>query len=131
MGGGRKAKVGLHGGGSIAAEPGVSVAVTVKDVQVKGGLSPAEVQKALEGGLAKLTQCCQDAAKAGLKLPGEITVTFSIGTDGKITGEPKVTLAAPHQSLGKCLAAALKGIQFPQPQQAAVPLTVTLGLTGK
>ncbi|MGA9756708.1 MAG: VIT domain-containing protein [Desulfobaccales bacterium] len=129
MGGGRKAKVGPHGGGSTAAEPGVSV--TVKDVQVKGGLTPAAVQKALEDELAKLTQCCQDAAKAGLKLPAEITVTFTIGTDGKITEEPKVTLAAPQKSLEKCLATALQGIQFPQPQPAAVPVTVTLSLTGK
>ena len=105
--------------------------VTVKDVQVKGNLTPAAVQKALEDELAKLTQCCQDAAKAGLKLPAEITLTFTIGLDGKITGTPKVSLTAPQKSLRNCLAAALKGIQFPQPQAAAVPVTVTLSLTGK
>ena len=132
MGGGRKPKTGPHGGGTVPAEPMVSqVSVTVKDVQVKGNLTPAAVQKALEGELAKLTQCCQDAAKAGLKLPAELTVTFTIGLDGKITGTPKVTLAAPQKSLENCLAAALKGIQFPQPQQAAVPVTVTLSLTQK
>jgi hypothetical protein len=107
------------------------VTVTVKDVQVKGNLTPAAVQKALEDELAKLTQCCQDAAKAGLKLPAEITLAFTIGLDGKITGTPKVTLAAPQKSLENCLAAALKGIQFPQPQPAPVPVTVTLSLTGK
>jgi hypothetical protein len=66
-----------------------------------------------------------------VKLPAELTVTFTIGLDGKITGTPKVTLTAPHQSLEACLAAALKGIQFPQPQPAPVPVTVTLRLTGK
>jgi hypothetical protein len=107
------------------------VSVTLKDVQVKGGLTPAAVQKALEDELAKLTQCCQDAVTAGLKLPAELAVTFTIGLDGKITGTPKVTLKAPPKSLGNCLAEALKGMQFPQPQQAAVSVTVTLSLTDK
>ena len=91
MTGGRKAKTGPHGGGSGTVETGVSVTVTVKDVQVKGNLTPAAVQKALEDELAKLTQCCQDGVKAGLKLPAELTLTFTIGLDGKITGTPKVT----------------------------------------
>ena len=129
MGGGRKLKTGPHGGGAVPAETGVSV--TVKDVQVKGSLTPAAVQKALEDELATLTQCCQDAAKAGLKLPAELTVTFTIGLDGRIAGTPKVTLTAPPKSLENCLAAALKGIQFPQPQKATVPVTVTLSLTEK
>ena len=133
MGGGRKAKVGPHGGGAAPGETvaATGVTVTVKDVQVKGNLTPAAVQKALEDELAKLTQCCQDAAKAGLKLPAELTLTFTIGLDGKIAGTPKVTLTAPQKSLEDCLAAALKGILFPQPQAAAVPVTVTLSLTAK
>jgi Ca-activated chloride channel family protein len=129
MAGGRKLKTGPHGGGRVAAEPVVSV--TVKDVQVKDGLTPAAVQKALEDELAKLTQCCQDAVKAGLKLPAELTLTFTIGLDGKITGPPKVTPAATPKNLKNCLAAALKGIQFPQPQPKAAPVTVTLSLTEK
>jgi len=132
MGGGRKAKTGPHGSGAVPAEPEVSkVSVTVKDVQVKGNLTPAAVRKALEDELAKLTPCCQDAAQAGLKLPAEITLTFTIGLDGKSAGIPKITLAAPQKSLENCLAAALKGIQFPQPQTAPVPVTVTLSLTEK
>ena len=132
MAGGRKPKTGAHGGGTVPAEPMVSkVSLTVKDVRVKGGLTPAAVQKALEDELAKLTQCCQDAAKAGVKLPAELTLTFTIGLDGRIAGTPKVTLTAPQPSLENCLAAALKGIQFPQPQQGTVPVTVTLSLTEK
>ena len=77
------------------------MSVTVKDVQVKGELTPAAVQKALEDELAKLTQCCQDAAKAGVKLPAELTLTFTIGLDGKIVGTPKVTLTAPQPEPGK------------------------------
>jgi Ca-activated chloride channel homolog len=132
MGGGRKLKTGPHGSGTVPAEPvAPKVSVTVKDVLVKGELTPAAVQKALEDELAKLTQCCQDAAKAGVKLPAELTLTFTIGLDGRITGTPKVILTARQPSLENCLVAALKGIQFPSPQKAAVPVTVTLSLTGK
>jgi len=131
MGGGRKPKAGPHAGGTGTAEPAVlKVTVSVKDVKVKGGLTPAAVRQALEGEVAKLTQCCQDAAKAGLKLPAELTVTFKIGLDGKITGSANITPKATLQSLKDCLAAALKGIQFPQPQKAAVAVTVTLSLSG-
>jgi Ca-activated chloride channel homolog len=132
MGGVRKPKTGPHGGGSVPAEPvAPKVSVTVQNVQVKGGLAPAVVQKALEDELVKLTQCCQDAVKAGLKLPAELTVTFTIGLDGKITGAPKVSLAATHKTLKNCLAESLKGIQFPQTHKAAVPVTLTLSLTEK
>jgi len=129
MGGRRKPQTGSPGSGMILKEPKVSV--TVKKVQVKGDLTPAAVQKALEGELAKLTQCCQDAAKAGAKLPAKITLTFTIGLDGRITGTPKVTLTAPQKSLENCLALALKGVQFPQPKKATVPVTVILSLTVK
>jgi Ca-activated chloride channel family protein len=129
MGGGRKPKTGPHAGGPVTAEPKVSV--TVKDVRVQGGLTPAAVRKALEDELAKLTQCCQDAAQAGLQLPAELTLTFTIGLNGKITGAPTVTPAATPKSLKNCLASALKGIPFPQPQPAAAPVTVTLSLTEK
>ena len=132
MGGGSAAKPGPQGSGTVPAAPAApQVSMTVKDIQVKGNLTPAAVQKALEDELAKLTQCCQEAAKAGLKLPDEITLTFTIGLDGKSTGTPKVSLTAPHKSLENCLAAALKGIQFPKPQKAPVPVTVTLSLTEK
>ena len=131
MGGGRKPMTGPHGGGTVPGKPGApQVSVTIKDIQVKGNLTPAAVQRVLEAELAKLTQCCQDAAKAGLRLPAEITLTFTIGLDGKSAGTPKVTLTTPQKSLENCLAAALKGIQFPQPQPAPVPVTVTLSLTG-
>jgi len=132
MGGGRTPQPSSPGSGAVPPAPAApQVSVTVKDIQVKGNLTPDAVQKALEDELAKLTQCCQDAANAGLKLPAEITLTFTIGLDGKSTGTPKITLRAPRPSLDKCLAAALKGIQFPKPQAAPVPVTVTLSLTGK
>jgi Ca-activated chloride channel homolog len=128
-GGAAKPKTGPHGGGPVTAAPVVSV--TIKDIKVKGGLTPDAVQKALEDELAKLTQCGQDAAQAGLKLPADLTLTFAIGRDGKIVGTPKLVTKGTPKGLQDCLAAALKGIQFPPPQKAAAPVTVTLSLTEK
>jgi Ca-activated chloride channel homolog len=123
----RKPKTGPHGGSSATAAKVVSV--TIKDLKVKGGLPPEAVQKALEDELAKLTQCGQDAAKAGLQLPADLTLTFAIGRDGKIVGTPKLVTKGAPKGLQDCLAAALKGIQFPPPQKVAAPVTVTLSLT--
>ena len=132
MGGGRKPKGGPHAGGPGTAEPAApKVSVTVKDVKVKGGLTRVAVQQALEGEMAKLTQCCQDAAKAGVKLPLELTVSFTIGLDGKIIGASKITPKATLKSLKDCLVAGFMGIQFPQPQKAVAAVTVTLSLTGR
>jgi Ca-activated chloride channel family protein len=134
---GRKIKTGHRGeeaataeaGGSVTAE--AKVKLTIREVRVKESQAAAAVQKALEAELPKLARCCQEAAKTGAKLPAAITVTFTIGLDGKIIGDPKFTMTVKQKSLENCLAAALKGIQFSSPRQAAVPVTVKFALTGK
>ncbi|MFA5111782.1 MAG: VIT domain-containing protein [Desulfobaccales bacterium] len=124
---GRKLKAG-HGGGPVAPESGMKL--TIKSVRAEGGLTPAAVQVALDAELAKLLRCCEEAGKRGVKLPAEITLTFAIGLDGKITGEPQVKLSTPEPSLETCLAAALKGLAFPPPRKTAALATVTLSLSG-
>ncbi len=121
----RKLKAG-HGGGVVTPEPGMKL--TIKSVKAEGGLTPAAVQVALEAGLPQLVRCCEDAAKRGVKLPADITLTFAVGLGGKITGEPQIKLSAPEQSLETCLAAALKGLAFPPPMKTAALATVTLSL---
>jgi Ca-activated chloride channel homolog len=130
MGGGRKPKAGPHGGGgAVTEEAGVTVAI--KDVKVKGGITAAEVRKALEAELGKLERCCADAAQAGLMLPAEITVSFTLGPDGKISGEPKVSLGPKLSSLETCLTEALKGMTLAPAPLAATPVTITLSLSKK
>jgi Ca-activated chloride channel homolog len=126
---GREEKASPRSGQEVPAK--TTVSVTIKDLRVQGSLTAAAVQKALEDELTRLTRCCQDAVNTGLHLPAELTVNFTIGLDGRIAGPPELTLAAAPKSLKNCLAAALQGIQFPQPQPTAVPVTVTLSLTQK
>jgi Ca-activated chloride channel family protein len=131
----------LDGGGRFkedtrGSEPGTprpkaTVTVTVKTVVTPEGLDRAALQKTLEAELAELENCCAAALKTGVQLPAEITITFSIGKDGKITGKPKFGGTPPPARLRTCLAAALREILFPPASQAAVPVTVTLGVSQK
>ena len=134
---GRKIKTGHRGEDAATAEAGgtastqAQVKLTIREFRIKESRAAAAIQQALEAELPKLERCCQEAAKTGVKLPGEITVTFTIGLNGKITGDPKFTMTAKQKSLENCLAAALKGIQFSPPLPAAVSVTVKFALTGK
>jgi Ca-activated chloride channel family protein len=134
---GRKIETGHRAQEAVTAEAGgtvpaqAKVKLTIREFRVKESQAAAAIQQALEAELPKLGRCCQDAAPTGVKLPAEITVTFTIGLDGKITGNPKFTMTAKLKSLENCLAAALKGIQFSPPRQVAVPVTVKFALTGK
>jgi len=115
-------------GGGLPEE--ANVKLTIREFRVKDTPAAAAIQQALEAELPKLLGCCQDATKTGGKLPEEITVAFTIGLDGKVTGDPKFTMTAPPKGLENCLAAALKGIRFSSPLPAAVPVTVIFALTG-
>ena len=103
--------------------------VKIQDVQTKAGLTPAAVRKVLEAELAKLARCCQDAVKSGFKLPAEITLVFTVGTDGKVSGDPVGKPPLANQGFESCLAATFRGLQFPEPQKAPVQVTVKLALT--
>ncbi|MCX5888751.1 MAG: VIT domain-containing protein [Deltaproteobacteria bacterium] len=111
------------------ATPEAAVTVKIKDVQTnKRALAPATVRQALEAELAKLARCCQDAVKSGYKLPAEITLVFTVGTDGKVSADPIGKPPLADQGFESCLAATFRSLQFPQPQKAAVQVTVKLAL---
>jgi Ca-activated chloride channel homolog len=118
------------GASSGKARKEAGVKVSIREVRIKGQPAPKELQAALRAALPALNRCCRQEAKAGGKLPAEITVTFVLGADGKITGEPKFTLAQADQSLEKCLAAVLKKVQFPVKAGAGAPVTMVLALAG-
>lgn len=111
------------------AEPSAPVKVTVQVSQVKGGLDPAAIQKALEANLPKLAACCEAVLKSGGRLPPEITLTFTVGPNGKVAGKvlPKPPLA--NQALTQCLGNTVQAISFPSPGKKAGEVTVKLVLT--
>ena len=120
---------GLPQGGTGTAEPAVTV--KVKDVQTGGALPAAAVRKVLAAEAARLARCCQEAVKNGYQLPAEITLVFTVGTDGKILGKPVGKPPMANQGFESCLAQTLKGLQFPKTKQAPAQVTVKLALTVK
>jgi hypothetical protein len=99
-------------------------------VGVKGKIDKAQLKKALEAEVYKLTACCEDARKKGVQLAKEITLVFTIGSDGKVAGEilPKPPLAS--EALTKCLSQVVQSMAFPSPAQP-VEVTVKLVLRDK
>ena len=81
--------------------------------------------------MAKLARCCQDAVKSGYKLPAEITLVFTVGADGKVSGDPVGKPPLADQGFESCLAAAFRSLQFPPTQKTAVQVTVKLALVVK
>jgi Ca-activated chloride channel family protein len=118
-----------HGTGKSL--PVAAVAVKIKSVQIQGGLTPAAVRQVLKAQLAKLARCCQEAVQHGFKLPATITLVFTVGTDGTVSGEPLGKPPLADQGFEKCLASSLKSLQFPKPKKAAAQVTVKLDLAAQ
>ena len=100
-------------------------------MQTGGALPAAAVRKVLVAEAARLARCCQDAVKNGYQLPAEITLVFTVGTDGKILGEPVGKPPLANQGFESCLAQTLKGLEFPKAKKAPAQVTVKLALTVK
>ena len=107
------------------------VKVRIKVEQVKGPLAPKAVKEALEAEIAKLTACCQDTLKTGIKLPAAVTLTFQIGSGGKVSGPVLPKLPLGYEALTKCLSKAVQDIAFPDPGTKTVAVTVKLVLEVK
>jgi Ca-activated chloride channel family protein len=104
------------------------VKLSLQKLQVQRGLNEAAVRQALEASLSRLAACCQEAVDKGAKLPQKITLTFTVGPDGLVTGQvlPKPPLAS--EAFTNCLSQALQGVTFPSPGKKAGQVTVTLTL---
>jgi len=108
-----------------------AVKMRIQVVQVKGPLDKKAVKEALEAELPRLTACCQEALKRGVKLPAAVTLTFTIGPGGKVAGPVLPKLPLGYEALTKCLSQAVQHIKFPDPGKKAVKATVKLLLAAK
>jgi Ca-activated chloride channel family protein len=100
--------------------------LTVQVTEVKGALSAAAVQAALEAELSRLSACCQEALARGVTLPKEIPLKFTIGADGKVTGKRVIFPPVRYPKLGKCLTEIVRSITFPAPGKELVQVTAKL-----
>jgi Ca-activated chloride channel family protein len=105
--------------------------LTVKVVQVKGGLTAASVQQALEAELSRFEKCCQEAQSKGVKLPATVDFQVTISPEGKVITVRQVGKALAKATLAKCLMAALQETTFPKPSSGQVEVRVQFRLAGK
>jgi len=116
---------------SLGSTTSPGVKMTIQVAQVKGRLDKNAIKDALEAELPRLTACCQDALKAGVKLPAEVTLTFNIGAGGKVSGPVLPRLPLGYEALTRCLSQAVQTIKFPDPGKKVVKVTVKLVLEAK
>jgi Ca-activated chloride channel family protein len=109
--------------------PGVKISIQV--VQVQGRLDKKVIKAALDAELPRLRACCREALKSGVKLPASVTLTFSIGAGGKVSGPVLPRLPLGYEALTKCLSQAVQSITFPDPGKKVVKATVKLVLAAK
>ena len=113
---------------SVAPPPPVlTVSVQVGKVTVSGNLTQKTVKDVITRKLADLRQAYANELVVTPGLRGQLTLTFSIGTDGKATG-----FASDNNTVNAALEQAvieiLKQLQFPKP---AASVTVSVPLTFK
>jgi len=109
--------------------PAARVKLSLQITRLKGGLEQAAVEQALTAKLPELTACCEAARKRGVKLPGEIILTFTIGADGGVRDKKPVTTPLADASLAKCLSDLVRGLIFSNPGKKLGQVTVKLSLT--
>jgi Ca-activated chloride channel family protein len=106
-----------------------SIKVAIQITQTKGGLKAAAIKKTLEANLARLISCCEDYVKRGGQLPSAITLTFTLGPDGKVSGQVLAKPLLAPEKLSQCLGQTIQGILFPNPGKKTGDVTVKLVLT--
>jgi Ca-activated chloride channel family protein len=117
------------------SKPGVSepvapaVKIAIQVTQVKGGLDSTAIHQALKANLAKLAACCEGVLKSGGQLPPAITLAFTVGPDGKVTGPVLPKPPLDNQALSQCLGNTVQGILFPNAAKKTGEVTVKLVLT--
>ncbi|MFZ5450389.1 MAG: VIT domain-containing protein [Thermodesulfobacteriota bacterium] len=105
--------------------------IKIQSVQVQGRLESKAVKAALEAHLSRLTACCQDSLKKGIKLPAAVTLYFKIGPGGKVRSAVLPKMPLGYETLTRCLSQVVKTITFPDPGKRTAAVTVKLVLEVK
>lgn len=101
--------------GRLGSGSGTTVSLRQGATQVVGRLPPELIQRIVRMNFGRLRLCYETALRANPKLAGRASVRFVIGPSGAVTSSaPGPTDFAPP-ALQACLAAAFRGMAFPQP----------------
>ncbi len=100
-------------------------------LKVTGNLKADEMQATLATGLAGWQEHYEQEQQRGVRLPREVTVTFTLDTAGQVVGEPNPDAFLKNQDLRKRLIETLKGLRFANPGKKPATVTVRLIFPGQ
>ena len=97
-------------------------------LKATAGLEAEAVKTTLNTGLAGWRHHYEQKRRLGVKLPGELNVSFSLDANGRVLGETAVEESLQDQELRKSLMETVKGLQFAVPKQGPAAVTVKIVL---
>jgi hypothetical protein len=105
----------VSGFGRLGSGSGTTVTLRQGATQVVGRLPPEVIQRIVRMNFGRMRLCYETALRTNPKLAGRASVRFVIGPSGAVASSaPGPTDFAPP-ALQACLAAAFRGMSFPQP----------------
>jgi hypothetical protein len=86
----------------------------------EGSLDAGRVAGVLRGNLGGIRGCYERALRNNPTLSGRLTVRFTIGTSGRVTGAPSTSGLSVAPDVGACVVNRVRGLVFPAPEGGAV-----------
>jgi hypothetical protein len=107
---------GRLGGAHRTASPQIRQGAT----QVSGRLPPEVIQRIVRQNFGRFRLCYEDGLRRNPRLVGRISVRFTIGRDGSVTGAGNGGSDMPDQAVTDCVARSFVGLSFPSPESGTV-----------
>lgn len=85
-----------------------------------GSLAPTLITNAIGAHRRAIRNCYETQLVRDAQLRGQITIAFTIGTDGRVASATATTNTTGNSELGSCMAAAIRAIVFPAPRGGVV-----------
>jgi hypothetical protein len=85
-----------------------------------GQLPAAVVKRVLQASQPALAKCYDDGRRANPGLQGKMTITFSIGADGKVRDAQASCVTLPDPGVVTCVTDVYRRLVFPPPQGGVV-----------
>ncbi|MFO0618013.1 MAG: AgmX/PglI C-terminal domain-containing protein [Polyangiaceae bacterium] len=95
---------------------------------VTGKLPPEVIQRIVRQSFGRFRLCYENGLRSDPALNGQVTVTFTIGTDGLTSGLSHTTTLA-DESVANCVERGFAGLSFPMPESGVVRVTYPINFS--
>lgn len=124
QGGGAADASGLGSGGlgRLGSSRRISPSVRMGQTETVGSLPKEVIQRIVRQNFGRFRLCYENGLRNDPKLAGKVTVSFTIGTDGSVSGV-KDTTDMSDKGVSSCVGKAFYGMSFPQPEKGVVKVS--------